>query len=64
MSIRIETRKFGLPREGAALMEEDSEMWNIDDDVRWIDDGTPTTTMRLLVDSMQVCLNGLCSIVT
>ena len=64
MSIRIETRKFGLPREGAALMEEDSEMWNIDDDVRWIDDGTPTSTMRLLVDSMQVCLNGLCSIVT
>jgi hypothetical protein len=45
-------------------MEEDSEMWNIDDDVRWIDDGTPTTTMRLLFDSMQVRLNGLRSIVT
>lgn len=36
------------------MIEEDSEMWNIDDDVRWIDDGTPTTTMRLLFNSMEV----------
>ena len=36
------------------MIEEDSEMWNIDDDIRWIDDGTPTTTMRLLFNSMEV----------
>ena len=36
------------------MIEEDSEMWNIDDDIRWIDDGTPTTTMRLLFISMEV----------